>query len=67
LFYYKSLHEAPDFADAHFNLSLALERLGDLKATRRHWRIYLDLEPASQSAGYPRKRLKEMEAEDRKK
>ncbi|HSR10408.1 MAG TPA: tetratricopeptide repeat protein, partial [Thermodesulfobacteriota bacterium] len=59
LFHEKAIHENPDFADAHFNLARLLERTGDLAGARRHWRKYLDLDPASEWAPRVRARLRE--------
>jgi Flp pilus assembly protein TadD len=39
------LQTAPDFADAHYNLAVALERLGGRAAARAHLEHYLSLEP----------------------
>jgi Flp pilus assembly protein TadD len=39
------LQTAPDFADAHYNLAVALERLGGRSAARAHLEHYLALEP----------------------
>ncbi|HVR01537.1 MAG TPA: hypothetical protein VMT47_05365, partial [Polyangia bacterium] len=35
---------APDFADAHYNLAVALERLGGRAQARAHLERYLSLE-----------------------
>ena len=39
------LQIAPDFADAHFNLAVALERLGGRAQARAHLERYIALEP----------------------
>ena len=39
------LQIAPDFADAHFNLAVALERLGGRAQARAHLEKYITLEP----------------------
>jgi tetratricopeptide (TPR) repeat protein len=57
LFYHKSISGDPEFADAHFNLAMVLERRGDREEAKKHWRIYLDLDPTSQWAEYAHKRL----------
>ena len=38
---------SPDFADAHYNLAVALERLGGRSQARSHLERYLALEPAT--------------------
>ena len=43
------LQADPDFADAHFNLAVALERLGGRAQARAHLERYLALEPTSSS------------------
>jgi Tfp pilus assembly protein PilF len=40
-----ALKSDPSFADAHFNLAMALEERGEREAARPHWRRYLVLEP----------------------
>ena len=35
----------PGFADAHFNLAMALEELGRRTEARPHWARYLELDP----------------------
>jgi len=57
LFYIKSIHEDPEFADAHFNLACTLEKAGDKAEAKKHWRIYLKLNPDSEWADYIRQRL----------
>ena len=52
LFYSRSVHGDPEFADAHFNLGMVLERLGNIEGAKKHWRIYLDLDPTSEWADY---------------
>jgi tetratricopeptide (TPR) repeat protein len=48
---------APDFADAHFNLALTCEQLGLVEEAQRHWRRYLDLDPAGEWAMIAREHL----------
>lgn len=48
----------PAFADAHFNLAMALEEVADRVAARRHWQIYLQLEPQGAWAEVARRHLK---------
>jgi tetratricopeptide (TPR) repeat protein len=59
LFYIKSIHADPEFADAHFNLARTLERIGQRARARKHWRIYLKLDPSKVWADFIRDRLKD--------
>jgi Tfp pilus assembly protein PilF len=43
------LQADPEFADAHFNLAVALERLGGRSQARAHLERYLALEPTTSS------------------
>ncbi len=61
LFYLKTVHQDPDFADAHFNLGRAFEKLGEGADAKKHWEIYLSLDPSSEWAEYVKQRLEEME------
>ena len=49
----------PEFADAHFNLAMLLETLGNAGRARDHWRRYLELDPESKWAEIIRQRLEE--------
>jgi len=46
-------------ADAHFNLARALEGNNQKAQARKHWRIYLKLDPSRVWADYIRDRLKD--------
>ena len=59
LFYKKAIQVEPEFADAHFNLAMVLEALGNDRRARDHWRRYLELDPASKWAEFIRRRLEE--------
>ena len=45
------------FGDAHFNLAMAYEQLGERAKARFHWRRYLDLEPNGAWADIAKKHL----------
>ena len=47
----------PRFADAHFNLAMALEQLRQRARARTHWARYLELEPAGTWADIAREHL----------
>ena len=42
--YRQAVSLSPNYADAHYNLALALERKGELRQALRHWRIYLRID-----------------------
>jgi tetratricopeptide (TPR) repeat protein len=48
----------PAFADAHFNLAMALEEVGQRVNAKKHWQIYLQLEPQGAWAEVARRHLK---------
>jgi tetratricopeptide (TPR) repeat protein len=48
----------PAFADAHFNLAMALEEVNDRQGARRHWQVYLQLEPNGAWAEVAKRHLK---------
>jgi tetratricopeptide (TPR) repeat protein len=48
----------PAFADAHFNLAMALEESGERSGARKHWQVYLQLEPYGAWAEVARRHLK---------
>jgi tetratricopeptide (TPR) repeat protein len=52
--YRKAIAHDPGIADAHFNLSLLHERLGQAQAAFRHLLAYHRLEKARQSKGRKR-------------
>ena len=53
---------SPDFADAHYNLGLALARVGGTSQARRHLERYLELDGGSEWAGRAREFLTELAA-----
>lgn len=57
-FFEKAVSLDPGFADAHFNLASVLDQLGRGADARRHWQIYLELEPDSAWAELARDRLR---------
>lgn len=48
---------APGFADAHWNLALFCEEAGQDAEARRHWEVYLRLDPGGAWAAEARRRL----------
>jgi len=59
LFYNKAIQTEPEFADAHFNLAMVLEVLGNIGRARQHWQRYLEFDPASKWAEFIKRRLEE--------
>ena len=49
----------PEFEEAHFNLAMVLEALGNDRRARDHWRRYLELDPESKWADFVKRRLEE--------
>ncbi len=41
----RALDADPRFADAHFNLAMAFEQIGERAKARPHWKRYLEIEP----------------------
>lgn len=54
----RAVAKDPGFADAHFNLAMALEEVSERASARRHWQIYLQLEPQGAWAEVARRHLK---------
>lgn len=54
----RAVAKDPGFADAHFNLAMALEEVGERSTARRHWQVYLQLEPQGAWAEVARRHLK---------
>lgn len=54
----RAVETDPAFADAHFNLAMALEDVAQRGAAKKHWQIYLQLEPQGPWAEVARRHLK---------
>jgi tetratricopeptide (TPR) repeat protein len=54
----RAVETDPAFADAHFNLAMALEEVGQRPSAKKHWQIYLQLEPQGPWAEVARRHLK---------
>jgi tetratricopeptide (TPR) repeat protein len=54
----RALASDPSFADAHFNLAMALHESGLVARAREHWEAYLKLDPESQWAEIARRHLR---------
>ncbi|HEY8086693.1 MAG TPA: tetratricopeptide repeat protein, partial [Polyangiaceae bacterium] len=57
-YFERALEGDPRFADAHFNLAMAWEQVGERGRARPHWRKYLELEPSGTWADVAREHLK---------
>lgn len=54
----RAVETDPAFADAHFNLAMALEDIGKFGPAKKHWQVYLQLEPHGAWAEVARRHLK---------
>ena len=57
----RALRVMPTYADAHYNLADTLYESGETLEACRHWRAYLQLDPASPWADEVRERLQHVE------
>jgi tetratricopeptide (TPR) repeat protein len=55
--YRKAIALAPRYADAHYNLALACERKGELRAALRHWHAYVRLDRTGPWADHARTQI----------
>lgn len=55
--YRKAISLAPRYADAHYNLALAYERKGELRAALRHWHAYVRLDRTGPWADHARSQI----------
>lgn len=53
----RAIERAPHYADAHYNLALCMEKLGRTAEAAKHWRRYLQLDPAGEASDAIRRRL----------
>jgi Flp pilus assembly protein TadD len=65
--YEEAIRLRPDNANAHYNLALALEALGQFVRARQEFEAYLQLSPNAPDAEQVRKHLKEVGAAQNKK
>ncbi len=56
--YRKAIALQPRYADAHYNLALALERNGQRRSALRHWSAYLRLDASGPWASHARAQLR---------
>ena len=56
--YERALTLVPQYADAHYNLALAYERLKEPRKALRHWTAYTRLDPTGPWASHARGQAK---------
>ena len=54
------IYQRVKYADAHYNLALAWERLDERRKALRHWDIYLKLDPSGPWASHAREQAKKI-------
>jgi tetratricopeptide (TPR) repeat protein len=62
--YCKAIALAPRYADAHYNLALAYERKGELRAALRHWHAYVRLDRSGPWADHARTQIHKLLGEE---
>ena len=62
--YRKAIELAPRYADAHYNLALAYERKGELRAALRHWNAYVRLDHTGPWADHARSQIHKLLAQE---
>ena len=55
--YTQALKQEPHYADAHYNLALVYERIGEPMPAAKQWRAYLAIDSSSPWAGIARQQL----------
>jgi len=63
--YERAIHLVPQYADAHYNLALALERQGHRRRALRHWLEYVRLDPVGPWAAHAKTQAKKILAGER--
>jgi len=63
--YERAIHLVPQYADAHYNLALALERQGQRRRALRHWLEYVRLDPVGPWAAHAKTQAKKILAGER--
>jgi tetratricopeptide (TPR) repeat protein len=58
--YRRAVVLAPGYADAHYNLALALERKGELRGALRHWQAYVRLDKGGPWAEHARVQIRKL-------
>ena len=63
--YRQAIALAPRYADAHYNLALAYERKGELRAALRHWQTYIRLDRTGPWADHARTQIHKLLAREK--
>ena len=50
----------PQYADAHYNVALLCEQMGDFLQATRHWKAYLKVDGSSSWASVARRQLEKL-------
>ena len=58
--YIKAVTLSPRYADAHYNLALAYERIGQSRNALRHWRAYVKLDNRGPWADHARGQIRRL-------
>jgi len=56
--YKTALQLAPTYADAHYNVALAFEKMKEPRKALRHWRAYVKLDTSGPWAVHARNQIK---------
>ena len=63
--YERALKLVPQYADAHYNLALAYERLQEPRRALRHWTRYIQLDPSGPWAAHAKTQAKRILGNER--
>ncbi len=63
--YLKAVALSPRYADAHYNLALAYERMGQSRCALRHWRAYIKLDNHGPWADHARGQIHKLLSRER--
>jgi tetratricopeptide (TPR) repeat protein len=63
--YRHAIRIVPFYADAHYNLALAYERMDEHRKALRHWNAYVKLDPIGPWANHARGQVRKMLAQEK--
>jgi len=58
--YRRAIELVPQYADAHYNLALAVERTGERRRALRHWMAYARLDPVGPWAAHAKSQARKI-------